>query len=139
MKSNKRIFLLPLVLGLLLSFSAITAFATQNNNFPKNQAGQTYGSAAMAKSPQEEPDLIVAIGVNGEEGYVYREDLDGEMPSTPEEALAIQKQTEKKMALVAAGTPVVVRTIPLYDVDGVTVIGEFDIINVSNPDRYKDK
>lgn len=88
----------------------------KNQNYPKNKNGQTYGSAADATSPETEPELIRAIGVDGTLGYVLKKDLDGELPKTPEEALAIQKSR-----------PPGGRDIPLYDVDGETVIGVFHI------------
>jgi hypothetical protein len=87
--------------------------AVQFPEFPKNENGQTYGSASDATSPYTEPDLIEAYGVDGNIGYVMKKDLDGEMPRTPEEALANQRNAPA------------IRTIPLYDVDGKTVIGEF--------------
>jgi hypothetical protein len=62
------------------------------------------------------PDLISAVGVDGTHGYVLKKDLDGEQPKTLEEALAIQKNRP------ASG-----RDIPLYDVDGKTIIGVFHI------------
>lgn len=91
--------------------------AVQFPEFPKNENGQTYGSSADAISPYTEPDLIIAHGVDGTIGYVMKKDLDGEMPRTPEEALANQRNAPAS------------RTIPLYDVDGKTVIGEFKISN----------
>jgi hypothetical protein len=98
--------------------------AKTNNNpstaqvpgFPKNENGQTYGSSADATSPYTEPDLIRAYGVDRTIGYVLKKDLDGVKPRNPEEALAIQKSRP------AGG-----RDIPLYDVDGKTVIGVFHI------------
>ncbi|OAB43315.1 hypothetical protein [Paenibacillus antarcticus] len=95
---------------------AINQSSVQAPNFPKNESGQTYGSASDATSPYTEPDLIKAYGVDGTNGYVLKKDLDGEMPTTPEEALAQQKSRP------AGG-----RDIPLYDVDGKTVIGVFHI------------
>lgn len=62
----------------------------KNMNYPKNKNGQTYGSTADAASPETEPDLISAIGVDGTAGYVLKKDLDGEQPKSPEEAIAIQ-------------------------------------------------
>ncbi|WP_052475958.1 sigma-E factor regulatory protein RseB domain-containing protein [Cohnella kolymensis] len=85
-------------------------------SFPTNENGQTYGSASDATSPETEPDLIKAHGVDGTEGYVLKTDLDGEMPRNPQEALAQQESRP------AGG-----RDIPLYDVDGETVIGVFHI------------
>ena len=89
---------------------------TARPSFPKNENGQTYGSASDASSPDEEPDLIKAYGVDGTIGYVLKKDLDGEMPNNPEEALEQQKNR-----------PPGGRDIPLYDVDGKTVIGVFHI------------
>lgn len=83
--------------------------------YPKNSNGQTYGSSLHAPSPDEEPDLIQAYGVDGNIGYVYKKDLDGDMPKTPEEAIRKQKSAPDH------------RIIPLYDVDGKTVIGKFKV------------
>lgn len=82
--------------------------------WPKNARGLTYGSAADAKSPQDEPDLIRATATNGKVGYVLKTDLDGPMPSSPEEALAQQAANAGKT-----------RVIPVYEADGTTMIGEF--------------
>jgi len=88
----------------------------KNMNYPKNKNGQTYGSAADATSPETEPELISAIGVDGTKGYVLKKDIDGEQPKLPEEAIAIQNSRSP------GG-----RDIPLYDVDGETVIGVFHV------------
>jgi len=85
--------------------------------YPKNESGQTYGSNAFANSPDQEPDLVAAVGVDGTQGYVRSKDLDEEMPKTPEEAVAHNRKLKAE------------RLIPLYDVDGKTVIGEFKINN----------
>lgn len=83
-------------------------------NYPKNENGQTYGSAADAISNETMPDLIRAAGVDGTVGYVRKEDLEEEQPKTPEEAIALQQKR-----------PPGGRDIPLYDADGKTVIGVF--------------
>lgn len=88
----------------------------KNMNYPKNKNGQTYGSAADATSYETGPDLISATGVDGTTGYLLKKDIDGEQPKTPEEALAIQNSR-----------PPGGYDIPLYDVDGKTVIGVFHI------------
>jgi len=85
--------------------------------FPRNESGQTYGSNAFVNSPDQEPDLVSAVGVDGTEGYVRSEDLNRDLPKTPEEAVAYNKKLKAE------------RKIPLYDVDGKTVIGEFKINN----------
>ncbi|UPK41142.1 hypothetical protein [Paenibacillus pabuli] len=85
-------------------------------NYPKNKKGQTYGSSADATSPETEPELISAIGEDGTSGYVLKKDLDGELPKSPEEAIAIQNSRSP------GGLD-----IPLFDVDGETVIGVFHV------------
>lgn len=87
-------------------------------NYPKNENGETYGSASLANSLETEPDLISAIGVDGTHGYVRKTDLNGEMPKTPDQALTQMRRWEGK-----------IRQIPLYDVDGKTVIGVFNVGN----------
>jgi hypothetical protein len=84
--------------------------------WPKDARGLTYGSAADARSPQDEPDLIQTMATNGVTGYVLKTDLDGPTPKTPEEALRQQA--------AQAGTE---RVIPVYQSDGVTQIGVFVI------------
>lgn len=94
-----------------------TAQAGSQHVFPKNQNGQTYGSQIDATSPETEPDLISAVGVGGVSGYVKHTDLDGEVPKTPEEAIALTKKNKESVG----------REIPLYAVDGQKVIGSFKI------------
>ena len=113
-----------IIVGTLSVGPAIaTNFSNQSNVpipvFPKNENGQTYGSAALVNSPDQEPDLISAVGEGGVEGYLRAVDMHEEMPKTPEEAVA---QNNKRKA----GS---VRQIPLYAVDVKTVIGVFNIHN----------
>lgn len=82
-----------------------------------NESGLTYGSSMYATSLEEEPDLIAAYGIDGTQGYVFKKDLNGEMPQTPKEAVEITIQNNKTEA----------RIIPLYEKDGKTIIGEFHI------------
>lgn len=58
-----------------------------------------------------------AIGEGGVSGYILEKDLEGEMPKTPEEAIALMNKQ------IAEGG----RKIPLYKEDGKTVIGVFKI------------
>ncbi|MGG4346592.1 hypothetical protein [Paenibacillus lautus] len=90
--------------------------SAKNINYPKNKNGQTYGSSSDATSPETEPELISATGVDGTAGYVLKKDLDGELPKSPEEAIAIQNSRSPDG-----------RDIPLFDVDGETVIGVFHV------------
>jgi hypothetical protein len=115
------VFVIGLVAGTMTLDSTeaktnINPSNAQVSGFPKNKNGQTYGSSADAISPYTEPYLIKAQGVNGTIGYVLKTDLDDKMPRNPAEALALQKSRP------AGG-----RDIPLYDVEGNTVIGVFHI------------
>lgn len=93
-------------------------------NYDKNAKGLTFGSAAEANAPENEPDLIAAVATNGKEGFVYKSDLDqangsaaAENFKSPEEALAWQ-ENEGRLD----------KTIPVYAVDGEKVIGQFVVI-----------
>ncbi len=79
-----------------------------------NDRGETYGVEGAGGTP----DLIAAIATNGRQGYVRRSDLDAAQgdPASPEEALAWQAQH--------AGDVVY---IPVYSLDGETVIGRFRV------------
>jgi hypothetical protein len=79
--------------------------------WPTNAKGQTYGSGLDATADTGEPDLIAAWATNGRQGYVLRTDLDGPMPTSPSQAVAMNSAPP--------------RTIPVYDSDGVTQIGVF--------------
>lgn len=85
--------------------------------YHKNKDGQTYGSALYAISPETEPDLIVVKNADGIVGYVYQNALYEPDPKNPEEALAMQKLNEGKS-----------RKIPMYESDGKTVLGSFELL-----------
>jgi hypothetical protein len=85
-----------------------------NYRYQVNKYGETYGPSIYAEILGEEPDLIAATGIDGTHGYVRFSDLEPfPPPRTPEEA-------------VAQNNPGV-RMIPLYDKDGRTVIGQFEV------------
>lgn len=71
-----------------------------------NERGQTYG----VENDNGSPDLISAYATNGLVGYVLAAELDGPQPANPSEALTF---TSPPM------------TIPVYESDGITVIGSF--------------
>jgi len=84
-----------------------------NTTYPVNQAGQTYGKFGDYGKGLVGPDLVLAEATNGAIGYVLEADLQGPDHRTPEEAL--QWQSQQKMD----------RSIPVYEKDGTTIIGEF--------------
>lgn len=77
----------------------------------KNEYGEIYGSEYFLNLNGIKPDLILAVGTNGEEGYIRAEELDND-PKTIEEAL---KYTPSNYE------------IPLYKEDGITIIGSFKV------------
>lgn len=79
--------------------------------YPVNENGYTYG----ANIYDTEPDLIAATSVEGVVGYVYSDDLEGEQPNNPEEAVQYMKNQPDY------------RIIPVYEKDGETIIGTFKI------------
>jgi hypothetical protein len=97
-------------IALVVTVPAATAAtadeAAQRDGFPVNARGETYGSGVDAISPEQEPDLILATGVDGTQGYVRADELS---PPIPDPATFAGEDRE----------------IPLYAADGVTVIGTF--------------
>lgn len=83
-----------------------------------NEYGQTFGIIGNAMRC-DFPDLIAVYGDNGEKGYVYETEWDGEQPSCPEEAAKMMEERAKN------GNPP--RVINVYDSDGRTVIDTFTI------------
>lgn len=84
------------------------------DGYPTNDNGLTYGpNMGDMTIILGEPDLILAKGENGTIGYAKKVDLDGPQPKTPEEAVKLNDMYR--------------REIPLYDVDGETIIGKFII------------
>ena len=126
-----------LVFVLLLSATVVSASAKYGeSSTPKdgefsrftiediqvNSSGETFGPESAATSYEDRPDLIAATGVDGTEGYVRKTDLDGEMPSSPEEAV---RMMNSEYAYTT-------RVIPLYDSEGKKVVGEFEIGSARN-------
>lgn len=92
---------------------------TEITDWAVNAEGDTYG----AQNETGSPDMIAVIATNGTKGYVYRtelEDANGTAAiktfKSPAEALAWQESRMGKEF-----------TIPVYDVTGKTVVGEFVI------------
>ncbi|MEF2560461.1 MAG: hypothetical protein U0M96_05175 [Eggerthellaceae bacterium] len=71
-----------------------------------NDHGETYGSLMFANEIGEEPDLIAVLATNNKEGYIYSEDFNN---VALDDGLAEDS------------------TIPVYDKNGLTLIGEFEL------------
>lgn len=109
------VLLLSFILG---SFISDTVTAKEGKmKYPVNQSGQTYGSSLYSQLYGGEPDLISAVNQDRVTGYVLKSDLDGPMPKTREEAIAMMKKSQENGG----------RTIPLYAADGKTILGEYKI------------
>lgn len=78
---------------------------TEDNTYPVNAAGETYGSVLLADLVGEDPDLMSATNHEGVGGYIRIDDVPTIDPDVS--AAAIQ-------------------TIPLYDMNG-NVIGSFEL------------
>jgi hypothetical protein len=95
--------------------------------YKTNKDGLTYGSSMYSSSPESEPDLILAETLDGKEGYIYKEDLNYGQVDSPEKLLSLDKQNQKIWDNAPAGEVVVAKYIPVYKLDGKTIIGEFPI------------
>ena len=132
LKKKKNIIVFAFVLGLLFSLTATNIFADKNGKpaFPVNKNGQTYGSDMKIEDPKAAPDLISILASNGKEGYAYKEDLYAlEYYITEEKALEnskIQIEIFKKAAKKNPDVMIVPwHSIPVYESDGKTIIGEY--------------
>ena len=82
-----------------------------------NDNGEIYGSEYWLNQIGIEPDLIEAMGENGVEGYIRKEDLEYDAIKTLEQVLQVTELAKQN------------RIIPLFAKDGMTVIGAFVVTN----------
>ena len=140
----------------VITLAAILAFGTiyavmaekvdisERSKFNVNENGQTYGSSSVDShlaTPEtycelELPELIMAMGVDGTVGYVYQSELERyshgglPAPTNPEEALEYMIKIEELKEAARISGKKHLNYIPLYDVDGKTIIGKFGVISV---------
>jgi hypothetical protein len=127
-RSRRRRLLIALAAGLLVAvvlggialaggFDSVrdTFDPLRDTFWPQNEHGQTFGSAGVAKSYEDEPDLI-AVASDGKRGYCYKADLDGPPPPTSPSAMDADEFNLPGMLGYA---------IPKYESDGTTQIGVF--------------
>jgi hypothetical protein len=100
------------------SWRITTAYvSTEVTAWGVNAKGETYG----VENENGTPDLIAVIATNGKPGYAYNEDLNtagGPEPTSPQDAYAQQEANQGKAF-----------SVPVYEPDGETRIGEFLIGN----------
>lgn len=113
----KKLFAVLITVILLVSCVQVSN-AQSTSKYKTNQNGETFGNDKQAQILGYSPDLILAIGENDVTGYVKKTDLEGDATS-PEEAIGINQVKET-------------RQIPIYEEDGVTVIGTFILENDNN-------
>ncbi len=82
--------------------------------YPVNKNGETYGTSAFGN-----PDLIAAVGTEGQDGYIRERDMPGANVNTPEEAAKYMEWRKTQPSTIM---------IPLYDREG-NVIGKFGVSN----------
>lgn len=89
-----------------------TYVRTETSEWGINAKGETFGVQRNGKSP----DLIAVYTTDGKQGYAYVKDLDGRwpVPTSPADARAQQEANEGRS-----------RSVPVYESDGETLIGEF--------------
>ncbi|WP_114907832.1 hypothetical protein [Ornithinimicrobium murale] len=89
--------------------------STEMTEWGVNAKGETYGM----ENADGSPDLIGVVATNGREGYAYVSDMNaayGPEPTSPEHALEMQEERRGKTV-----------SVPVYESDGETVVGEFVI------------
>lgn len=130
---TKSIFLLVVFLVLGLMVGTVTAVSLIDDgavgSFKINENGQTYGYFVPANNPDEQkmPQLIAAIGSDGTVGYVNIDDLNKNLPANPEEAVEYMIKLEENSRRESSMQELSDDVVPLYDKDGVTIIGQFEI------------
>ncbi|WP_303203287.1 hypothetical protein [Raoultibacter timonensis] len=80
-----------------------------------NESGVEYGSLLSAESVGHEPDLVEAIATNGRPGYLHKADLEQPLNVSEEEAAWLAEHPT-------------VDYITVYEVDGVTPVGVFELV-----------
>jgi hypothetical protein len=94
------------------ALAAMEAQEATSEPWPMNARGQTYGITI----DNREADLVRVAATNNRVGYSLSSDLRGPVPRSPEEALRWQAAQGDKS-----------RFVPVYEADGVTQIGVFEI------------
>lgn len=113
--------------GYEASLERLTSYPVLDSSIEVNENGQTYGKDSHANISGEEPDLIYAEALDGTRGYVYASDLNADRANTPDELLVLNAKYQEIWNNAPAGEVVIARFIPLYESDGITIIGEFPI------------
>ncbi|QJA07629.1 hypothetical protein HF520_01120 [Romboutsia sp. CE17] len=132
----KKRYVLGLAITMGLIFMGIESFDNSQSNLDdiakvekvyeikENKNGQTYGSELSSTEYDNGPDLISFEMKNGEVGYVYRDEFydSANQPNNPEEAMEYMDMVERNIKKYGY-----YKLIPVYEEDGKTEIGSFEI------------
>ena len=110
----------------------------EEDGYPVNERGETYGGIMDSNGVTLCPDLEAAVGYTPEgeqiQGYVRQFDLNNggpvQHPRNPAEAIAYTAAMEELRREALEEGRDYLYALPLYDRDGVTVIGFFPVGNV---------
>lgn len=97
-----------------VQFSLASIPVIPDKAYEVNENGLSYGSDFYSESQEDSPDLIRVIGKNGIEGYVYSKNINLNFNNLSE-------------VLDHINTGQSNYTIPVYKVDGTTVVDTFEI------------
>lgn len=120
--TKKKVLISSTIVTIFLLATTFVFDATTQPKLEKikvNSSGETYGPTLSFDDPNDpdgEPDLVSAIGIDGTQGYVRSADLNQGVAKSPEEAVKLMKSRSLQD-----------RFIPLYDLEGETIIGQFII------------
>lgn len=136
--ARNALYTLMVLIGLMTGSVSAVALNT-STMFSMNENGQTYGYFIPADDPEQQqmPDLVAAMGIDGTMGYVNVADLYVNLPNNPQEAIEYMQKIEAEAQIATANNSEYVRTIPLYDSDGTTVIGQFGIGSNQGIDNHE--
>lgn len=128
-KNVKIILLSLLCLVLAVAMLIKLDVFTQDNGtkYSVNRNGQTFGTIANMGSNSNPPELIAATGIDGTIWYVYLKDLYGEQPRNPEAAKNYMGRLNVLIEEALKRGDNFLWYIPLYESDGITVIGSYRI------------
>ena len=127
--------ILGITLTLSLGASIYTASGADGKQYKINSNGMSYGTHSKVLNvvnKVDEPDLIAAMGIDGTLGYVKSKDLEEKEPKNVQEANLLNKEKQDLKEKRKKEGKKFIKEIPLYDVDGKTVIGTFGIGNVND-------
>jgi hypothetical protein len=106
--------------AVVVAVSTTSASGSTGPTYPTNAHGQSYGSAAVAESRSQLPDLVRVQADNGAVGYIQRGDFEG--PAlTRDQVLQLPRDADGNFVEPK-------RTLTVYASDGTTVVGTFTLV-----------